>query len=110
MVAIINFNASLRNTLNYNENKLKQDSRIKDVNGQPLKKAEFIHSSGFAKDTDKLGFTDKFKHLEKQMRLDDKWNKKVVHISLNFEPSEKKRLDTDKELLKQIADTYMQKI
>src|SRR5215216_3613587 len=94
MVAVIKFSSSLRNVLNYNENKLKQ------------KKAELIHSSAYAKDTDKLGFTEKFKRLEKQMELNDVSKKSVVHISLNFDPSEKLKHST----LKGIADAYMQKI
>lgn len=110
MVAVINFSTSIRNVMNYNENKLKQDTQLKDDDGKTLKKAEFIHSSGYAKDTDKLGFTDRFKRLEKQMALRERRKKSVVHISLNFDPSEKDRLDKDKELLKKIADTYMQKI
>lgn len=96
--------------MNYNENKLHQDAGIKDADGRMLKKAEFIHSSGYAKDTNQLGFTDKFKRLEKQMALYERRGKSVIHISLNFDPSEKERFEKDKELLKQIADTYMQKI
>jgi hypothetical protein len=110
MVAVIKFSTSLRNVLNYNENKLKHDTGLKDEKGNLIKKAEFIHSSGFAKDTDNLGFTDKFKRLQKQMSLSETRKKSVAHISLNFDPSEKARLDKDKELLKRIADTYMQKI
>jgi len=96
--------------MNYNENKLKQDSQVNDVDGKTLKKAEFVHSSGYAKDTNKLVFSDRFKRLEKQMRLNERWKKSVVHISLNFDPSEKERFEKDKELLNRIADTYMQKI
>jgi len=108
MVAVIKFSSSLQNVLNYNENKLKQDTDLKDENGKLLKKAEFIHSSGFAKDTEKLVFTDKFKRIEKQMNLSETRKRSVTHISLNFDPSEKKKLDN--ETLKQIADMYMQKI
>lgn len=94
MVAVIKFSSSLRNVLNYNENKLKQ------------KKAQLIHAAGYAKDVDKLGFTDKFKRLQKQVELNERSKKPVVHISLNFDSSEK--LSHDK--LKAIADSYMQKI
>jgi hypothetical protein len=94
MVAVIKFSSSLRNVLNYNENKLKQ------------KKAELIHSSSFAKDTDQLGFTHKWRRLEKQMQLNDTSKKSVVHISLNFDPSEK----LNHERLRKIADAYMHKI
>lgn len=108
MVAVINFSTSLRNVMNYNENKLMLETGLKDTNGKPVMNAAFIHASGYAKDTEKLGFTDKFKRLEKQMALRERCEKSVVHISLNFDPSEKERLD--RELLKKIADTYMQKI
>jgi hypothetical protein len=94
MVAVIKFSSSLRNVLNYNENKLKQ------------KKAEFIHSANYGKDTELLGFTDKFKRLQKQMALNENSKKSVVHVSLNFDPSEKLKHKT----LKGIADAYMQKI
>ncbi len=42
MVAVINTSSSLRNTLHYNENKLKQGV------------AQLIHSAGLGKDTDYL--------------------------------------------------------
>jgi hypothetical protein len=106
MVAVIKFSSSLRNVVHYNENKLKQEVPRKDVNEPRKMKAEFIHASGFAKDTEKLGFTDKFKRLEKQMKLNEGRKKSVVHISLNFDPSEQ----LTRERLQQIADTYMQKI
>jgi hypothetical protein len=108
MVAVINFASSLRNVINYNEHKLAQDSQLKDANGKALKKAEFIHSSGYAKDTNKLTFTDRFNRLEKLMALHENRKQSVAHISLNFDPSEKEKLNDD--LLKQIADTYMEKI
>lgn len=110
MVARINFASSLRNVMNYNENKLKQETEVVDKNGhkQKVKKAEFIHASGYAKDTAKLTFTDRYKRLEKLMALRESRTKSVTHISLNFDPSEKEKLDN--EMLKKIADTYMQRI
>ena len=59
MVAVINASSSLRNALHYNENKLKQNV------------AQLIHSSGFARDTEILGFSDKIKTLEKLARLNE---------------------------------------
>jgi hypothetical protein len=108
MVAVVNFSSSLKNVLNYNESKLKQDVVIKDEKGQvkTVKKAAFIHASGYAKDTEKLGYTDKEKRLEKLMRLRESRTKSVAHISLNFDPSEK----LDHNRLREIADAYMQKI
>ncbi|WP_018629575.1 relaxase/mobilization nuclease domain-containing protein [Niabella aurantiaca] len=94
MVAVIKASGSLRRALHYNENKLKEN------------KAELIHANGFAKDMEKLGFTDKLRRFEKQIELNPKIKTNTLHISLNFDPSE--RLTKDR--LCQIADTYMQKI
>lgn len=94
MVAIIKSSASLRNILHYNENKLKQNV------------AQLIHSMNFAKDTELLGFTDKIGTLQKLTSLNERTKLNAVHISLNFDPSEK----LDKETLQRISDTYMRGI
>lgn len=94
MVARINFVESLRNVMYYNENKLKENA------------ASFIHAANYGKDTDQLRFTDRYKRLEMQAGYNEQAEKKIVHISLNFDPSEK----LDKTKLAAIADTYMQKI
>src|ERR1700688_3340488 len=94
MVAVINISKSLRNALNYNEQKLK------------LNKAELIHSMNYGKDTSELGFTDKIRRLEMFTKLNEKTELNSVHISLNFDPSE--MLSNEK--LQAIADSYMEKI
>jgi hypothetical protein len=94
MVAVIKSSGSIRNVLHYNENKLAQNV------------ARLIHSQGFGKDTDKLGFTDKLRTFEKLLSLNQSTKLNTVHISLNFDPSEK----LDSETLSKIADTYMQRI
>lgn len=94
MVAIIHSSKSLRNILNYNENKVKQ------------KVAQLIHSGNYSKDTHLLGFTDKINRLEKLTALNQQAKTNSVHISLNFDSSDK--LDTDK--LKEIADKYLMQI
>jgi len=94
MVAVIKPGRSLRNSLHYNEHKLSQ------------KKAVLIHSANYGKDTDLLGFTDKIRRLEKLAALNQATKVNSVHISLNFDPSEK--IPVDK--LREIADAYMQKI
>ena len=94
MVAVIKAGRSIRNTLHYNEQKVK------------LGAAELIHSGNFAKDTDQLGFTDRIKTLEKLIALNEATKVNSVHISLNFDPSEK--IPVDK--LREIADAYMEKI
>jgi hypothetical protein len=94
MVAIIHNSSSLRNALHYNENKVKQGV------------ANFIHSGNYPKDTGLLGFSDKINRLERQAALNQQTKINSVHVSLNFDPSDK--LNTEK--LKEIADVYMQKI
>lgn len=94
MVAVIKSSASIKNVLQYNENKLKQ------------KVAQLIHSMNYGKDTEQLGFTDKIKTLEKLISLNERTKLSAVHISLNFDPSEK----LGKETLKKISDIYMQGI
>ncbi len=59
MVAVINFSNSIRNALHYNENKEK------------IKTAQLIHSANYIKETDRLGFTDKIKHLQQLAALND---------------------------------------
>jgi relaxase-like protein len=94
MVAVIKPGRSLRNALQYNEHKLAQ------------KKAVLIHSANYGKDTDLLGFTDKIRRLETLAARNEKTKVNSVHISLNFDPSEKIPV----EKLREIADAYMQKI
>ena len=94
MVAIVHNSGSLRNALHYNENKVKKNV------------AECIHSMHFPKDTEWLSFNDKISRLEKLTTLNQQTKINSVHISLNFDSSDK----LGKEKLKTIADTYMQKI
>ncbi|MBS0027110.1 relaxase/mobilization nuclease domain-containing protein [Chitinophaga hostae] len=94
MVARINASRSLRNAVHYNENKVRQSV------------ATLIHSRNFGKDTEKLSITDKLGTLQKFASLNERTKVNSVHISLNFDPSEK--LDTAN--LQSIADSYMQKI
>lgn len=94
MVAIVHNSGSLRNALCYSENKVKQ------------KIAECIHSANYPKDTELLSFKDKISRMEKLTMLNQQTKINSVHISLNFDPSEK--LSNKK--LKAIAEVYMQKI
>ena len=68
--------------------------------------AELIHAVNYGKATERLGFSDKLKRIEKQASLNDKCEKSIVHISLNFDPSE----NLDKETLRAVAESYMQKL
>jgi hypothetical protein len=94
MVAVIKKGNSLSRSLNYNEKKVE------------LGDAKCIHAVNYAKDLERLNFYDKFRRLEHQATLNENVKANSVHISLNFDPSD--RLDIEK--LKKIAETYMQKI
>ncbi len=94
MVAVIKTGHSIHRILNYNENKVKEGM------------AECISASDYPMDVEKLSLTHKLNRLLKQAALNENVTRNSVHVSLNFDPSEK----LSNEQLKQIADTYMQKI
>jgi hypothetical protein len=94
MVAIIKTGHSLHRILNYNENKVKEGV------------ARFISASNYPIDAEKLSFNQKLNRLLKQAALNENVTRNSVHVSLNFDPSE--RLSDGQ--LKAIADAYMQKI
>lgn len=96
MVARIIPSDSLRQTLNYNENKVKE------------KVAHLIHAVNYPKDLDKLTFTDKLNRLTKLAALNPRVQKNSIHISLNFDPSDKDKLTPD--IYRSIAEKYMQGI
>jgi hypothetical protein len=94
MVAVIHSSSSLRNCLNYNEQKLKTgDARLLDAGYYPM-------------DGDKMNFHQKLARLEKLTSLNQRTRVNSVHISLNFDPSEKFSDDT----LREIAAVYLEKI
>jgi hypothetical protein len=94
MVAKVNTGKTIRGALNYNENKVAEGM------------ATCILASKFGDEPGKLSFHDK---LYKFLGLIE-WNKKVktntVHISLNFDVSEKLPVDR----LQEISASYMSKI
>ncbi len=85
---------SIIRALNYNEKKVRK--------GQ----AEFIYAGNFLKDAEQLNFHDKLNHFKKLIGLNERSKTNTLHISLNFDPSEK----LNKETLVQIASSYMEKI
>ena len=91
MVAVVKPISSLRHAVHYNENKVQHSQ------------ARFIHSANFAKDTDQLTLKDKIGTIQKYQSL-SKSQVNTLHISLNFPPQEQH----SEELLRQIADRYMQ--
>lgn len=94
MVAVIKTGHSIQRILNYNENKVKEGV------------AECISASNYPMDAEKLSLSHKLNRLLKQAALNENVTRNSVHVSLNFDPSEKLTQDQ----LREIADTYMQKI
>ncbi len=94
MVARINTGKSISKALNYNEKKV--------ANG----KAECIFASGFIKDVNRLNFYDKLHHFERLISLNERTTINTLHVSLNFDSSDK----INNEKLKAIARQYMQTI
>ncbi len=94
MVAIIHSSKSLRNALNYNENKVRQNA------------ANFIHAGNYPKDTHLLAFSDKINRLERLTVLNQQTKINSLHISLNFDVSDK----LSEEKLKKITDKYLKEI
>lgn len=95
MVAVINTGRSIRAIFNYNENKVSNGA------------AQCIGEGNYPMDIDKMDTGFKLNMLLKQLELNENVKRNSVHISLNFDPSEK---DLSKEKLIEIADTYMAKI
>ncbi|CAN5580205.1 conjugal transfer protein MobB [soil metagenome] len=94
MVAKVTTGKNIRGILNYNENKVKAGT------------ASLLMAHNFGNDPEKLTFTNKLTRFQKIMKRNQRVKTNVLHISLNFDPSEK----ILQEKLKQIAATYMAKI
>jgi hypothetical protein len=95
MVAIIKTGHSIHRILNYNENKVQQGV------------AQCIGAGNYPIDIEKMVFTMKLNRFIKQAHLNENVKRNSVHISLNFDVTEK---GISKEKLMEIADTYMEKI
>jgi hypothetical protein len=97
MVAVIQKPSdSIRHTLNYNENKIKDNV------------AKLIDAVNYPKDADQLTFKDKLNRLKNQAALNPRVKKHSVHISLNFDPSERGKLTHDQ--YREMAKKYMEGI
>lgn len=84
----------ITDALNYNEQKVKKGT------------AECIHAGNYIKESETMNFYQKLDGFENRNMLNDRATTKTLHISLNFDPSEKH----SKEKLVQIANLYMEKI
>jgi len=91
---VIHQSTSLRNILNYNEQKVKAGLAVcLEAGFYPVEAAD-------------LNFHQKLRRLEMLTELNQRTKYNSVHISLNFDPSEK----LPDELLKVIAEEYLDKI
>lgn len=94
MFAHVRGNESIRSTLYYNDRKVN------------LGKAEVIHASGFIKDVREMSKKDVLTRFDQRISLNDKVQKRVVHISVAFKYTDK--LSDEKMSL--LADRYMEGI
>jgi len=94
MVAKITIPKSLEAALNYNEKKVQKGV------------AKCLYAGNYLQDVDKMNFYQKLHGFEINNRLNTMATTKTLHVSLNFDPSEKHKDDK----LVEIASTYMNKI
>ncbi|MFA6275782.1 MAG: relaxase/mobilization nuclease domain-containing protein [Pedobacter sp.] len=94
MVAKIKIGKSIRGILHYNENKVSEGE------------ANLILASGFAGDIEKINLQHKIKRFQHLTDLKPSVKTNALHISLNFEASEK----IDNAKMQQIAISYMELI
>ena len=94
MVAKITIPKSIEAALNYNEKKVQKDA------------AECLCAANYLSETKNMNFYQKLNGFEMLNNLNSRATTKTIHISLNFDPSEK--LSNDK--LIEVANVYMEKI
>src|SRR5260221_2736523 len=94
MVAKVNSGQNILGLLNYNENKVKEGV------------AECIDENLFNCNVERLSFYEKLKTFQNFIIRNHRATTNAVHVSLNFDPSEK----PDKQILKEIAAKYMEGI
>lgn len=95
MVTIIKTGHSIHRIFNYNENKVKEGI------------AECIGAENYPINADKISSKMKLNRLLKQAALNENVKRNSVHISLNFDSSDK---NLSKEKLMEIAKVYIEKI
>jgi hypothetical protein len=94
MVAKITIPKSIEATLNYNEKKVQNGT------------AECLYAGNYLKNVEKMNFYQKLNGFEILNRLNKIATTKTLHVSLNFDPSEK----LSNEKLTEIAAVYMERI
>lgn len=94
MVAKFETGSSLRQTLNYNEQKVKKGT------------AELLAAANYLVDGAFLTFQSKLARLQNLALLNERVTRNSIHISLNFDPSEQ----LSNERLTEIAAAYMEQV
>lgn len=94
MVAKITIPKSIEAALNYNEKKVQKGNAL------------CLHAANYLKEAKQMSFYQKLAGFERLNSLNERATTKTLHVSLNFDPSEK--LTENK--LAQIASDYMNKI
>jgi len=94
MVAKITIPKSIEAALNYNEKKVQKGA------------AECLHAANYLSEAKNMNFYQKLNGFEMLNNLNSRATTKTIHISLNFDPSEK--LLNNK--LIEVANVYMEKI
>src|SRR5665647_134962 len=94
MVAKITIPKSIEAALNYNEKKVQKGNAV------------CLYAANYLRDTKKMNFYQKLAGFERLNSLNERATTKTLHVSLNFDPSEK--LSENK--LIEIASVYMDKI
>ena len=94
MVAKITIPKSIEAALNYNEKKVQKGNAV------------CLHAANYLNEAKEMNFYQKLDGFERLNSLNDRATTKTLHVSLNFDPSEK---IADDKLLK-IAELYMNKI
>lgn len=94
MVTKITIPKSIEAALNYNEKKVQKGNAL------------CLHAANYLKESKEMNFYQKLAGFERLNSLNERATTKTLHVSLNFDPSEK--LAENK--LLQIASDYMEKI
>jgi len=94
MVAKITIPKSIEAALNYNEKKAQKGNAV------------CLYAANYLKDAKRMNFYQKLAGFERLNSLNERATTKTLHVSLNFDPSEKL---AESKLL-QIANDYMNKI
>jgi hypothetical protein len=95
MVAVIKVGSSIRRMIQYNENKVSQGNAL------------IIGSGSYPAEASKLSFNARLNRMERQVGLNRNVQRNSLHISLNFDPSEK---DMPSDKMAAIATSYMDRI